>query len=62
MLFSNQPKHSLSLPAVDGNGKPSSMAFLVHHLCKHVMKDPRKEFFVVNEAMFVVFPHHTAPC
>lgn len=32
------------------------MAFLVHHLCKHVMKDPRKEFFVVNEAMFVVSP------
>lgn len=56
MLFSNQRKHSVSLPAIDENGKPSNMASLVRHLCKYVMKDPRKEFFVVDDAMFVISP------
>ncbi|KAL8674606.1 MAG: hypothetical protein Q9168_000981 [Polycauliona sp. 1 TL-2023] len=51
MLFSNQRKHSVSLPAVDENGKPSNMASLVRHLCQYVMDDPRKEFFVVDDAI-----------
>ncbi|KAI4264222.1 MAG: hypothetical protein L6R42_000657 [Xanthoria sp. 1 TBL-2021] len=51
MLFSNQRKRSVSLPAIDENGKPSNMASLVRHLCKYAMKDPRKEFFVVDDAI-----------
>lgn len=56
MLFSNQRKHSVSLPTIDENGKPSTMASLVRHLCKHVLKDPREEFFVVDDAMYVIPP------
>ncbi len=56
MLFSNQRKHSVSLPTIDENGKPSTMASLVRHLCKYVMKDPREDFFVVDDAMFVALP------
>ncbi|KAL8847203.1 MAG: hypothetical protein Q9221_007729 [Calogaya cf. arnoldii] len=51
MLFSNQRKHSILLPVIDENGKPSNMASLVRHLCNNVMEDPRKEFFVVDDAI-----------
>ncbi|GAB1315015.1 Ubiquitin-related modifier 1 [Madurella fahalii] len=48
MLFSNQRRHDLSLPATDSSGKPANIAFLVDHLCKTLMKDPRTELFVLD--------------
>ncbi|KAL8905432.1 MAG: hypothetical protein Q9171_006667 [Xanthocarpia ochracea] len=51
MLFSNQRKHSVSLPPTDENGKPSDMAYLVRYLCKYLMKDRRREFFVVDDVV-----------
>ncbi|KAL8720724.1 MAG: hypothetical protein Q9225_002458 [Loekoesia sp. 1 TL-2023] len=51
MLFSNKRKHSLSLPAVDENGNPSNMAYLVRYLCNNLMTDRRKEFFVVDDSI-----------
>lgn len=53
MLFSDQSRHSLALPAKDKDGSPSTIAFLVHHLCEHVMKDTRKELFVLNGHVYV---------
>ncbi|KAL6854171.1 ubiquitin related modifier 1 [Trichoderma novae-zelandiae] len=49
MLFSDQRRHSLVLPAKDKDGNPSTIAYLIHHLCEHVMKDTRKELFVLQD-------------
>ncbi|PGH14447.1 hypothetical protein AJ79_03090 [Helicocarpus griseus UAMH5409] len=49
-LFSNQRKHTLSLPANPEN-EPFTIATLVHHLCENVMKDTRQELFVVDGAV-----------
>jgi ubiquitin related modifier 1 len=49
MLFSDQRHHSVTLPAADKNGKPTNIAFLIDHLCKNVMKDTRKELFVLDD-------------
>lgn len=53
MLFSNQRRHSLSIPANDKDGKPSDIAFLIDYLCKNLMKDPRQELFVLDGHMCV---------
>lgn len=53
MLFSDQRRHSLVLPAKDQDGKPSTIASLIHHLCEHVMKDTRKELFVLQDHLYV---------
>ncbi|KAK3327702.1 hypothetical protein B0T19DRAFT_484760 [Cercophora scortea] len=49
MLFSDQKRHSLSIPAIDNHGQPSTIAFLIDYLCKNTMKDPRAELFVLDE-------------
>ncbi|KAH6641587.1 ubiquitin-related modifier 1 [Chaetomium tenue] len=48
MLFDNQRRHSVSLPAVGTGGQPANIAFLIQHLCKNFMKDPRAELFVLD--------------
>ncbi|KAF2865415.1 ubiquitin-related modifier 1 [Massariosphaeria phaeospora] len=48
MLFSNDRKHSLSMPAKDEDGTLSNIAYLVRYLCDSVMKDPRKDLFVLD--------------
>ncbi|KAF2789181.1 ubiquitin related modifier 1 [Melanomma pulvis-pyrius CBS 109.77] len=48
MLFSNERKHSLSIPINDETGTRSNIAYLVRHLCENVMKDPRKDMFVLD--------------
>ncbi|KAL1836069.1 hypothetical protein VTJ49DRAFT_5620 [Mycothermus thermophilus] len=49
MLFGNQRRHSVSLPAVDSSGKPTNMTFLIDYLCTHLMKDPRVDLFVLDK-------------
>ncbi len=51
MLFSDQKKHSVSIPATDKEGRPATIAFLIDHLCKNTMKDPRQELFVLDNHM-----------
>lgn len=52
MLFSNQRKHQISVPATV-DGKSANIAFLVDHLCKNLMKDPRQELFVLDGGVYV---------
>lgn len=52
MLFNNQNRHQLSLPSRDGDGNPVNVMFLVDYLCQHVMKDSRKELFVLDGGMY----------
>ncbi|KAK3684841.1 ubiquitin-like protein [Podospora appendiculata] len=49
MLFSDQKRHSLSIPATDSHGKPATIASLIDYLCKNTMKDPRAELFVLDD-------------
>jgi hypothetical protein len=51
ILFGNQKKYSITLPAEDESGAPSNVAFLVRYLCDRVMKDPRKELFVLDDTV-----------
>ena len=51
MLFSDQRKHKISVPATDAQGQPANVAFLVQWLCENLMKDPRKEMFVLDDAV-----------
>jgi ubiquitin related modifier 1 len=53
MLFSDQRRHSLSIPATDKDGKPSNISVLIDYLCKNIMKDTRKELFVLDDHMYV---------
>ncbi|KAK4241459.1 ubiquitin-related modifier 1 [Achaetomium macrosporum] len=49
MLFDNQRRHSVSLPAVDNEGRPATIGFLIDYLCKNLMKDPRVDLFVLDK-------------
>lgn len=55
MLFSDQRQHKLAIPAHDKDSKPVTIAYLIDHLCQHVMKDSRKELFVLDNHMYVLF-------
>ncbi|KAI8659525.1 hypothetical protein LRP88_06092 [Fusarium phalaenopsidis] len=48
MLFSDKRHHSLSIPAVTQEGKPANIAYLIDHLCQNVMRDSRKDLFVLD--------------
>ncbi|KAH6625204.1 ubiquitin-related modifier 1 [Boeremia exigua] len=51
LLFANQKKYALSIPSKDDSGAPSNVAHLVRYLCDKVMKDPRKDMFVLDDAV-----------
>ncbi|KAF2686822.1 ubiquitin related modifier 1 [Lentithecium fluviatile CBS 122367] len=48
MLFSNERKLPLSIPAKDDTGARTNVAYLVNYLCENAMKDPKKELFVLD--------------
>jgi hypothetical protein len=60
MLFSDQRKHSLRVPAKDDKGNAVTVGWLVHHLCEEVMKDTRKEMFVLDDHVYGPLFHFTA--
>jgi ubiquitin related modifier 1 len=53
MLFSDQRKHSISIPSTDPQGQPSTVRFLVTWLCDNLIKDPRKDMFVLEDSVYV---------
>ncbi|TDZ29813.1 Ubiquitin-related modifier 1 [Colletotrichum spinosum] len=48
MLFSDQRRHKISIPAVNKEGKPATIASLIGYLCENTMKDSRKELFILD--------------
>jgi len=48
MLFSNDRKHKIQIPARDKDNTPVNVGYLVRHLCDHTMQDKRKELFVLD--------------
>ncbi|KAH0543353.1 Ubiquitin- modifier 1 [Glutinoglossum americanum] len=51
MLFSDQRKHQISVSPRDENGNAANVAFLIRYLCEEVMKDQRKDLFVLEETV-----------
>ncbi|UQC82579.1 ubiquitin-like modifier 1 [Colletotrichum lupini] len=51
-------RHALSIPAVNKDGKPATIAFLINYLCENTMKDSRKELFVLDDHLYVLESHH----
>ena len=53
MLFANQKKHAISIPATKDREQsaervPADVAFLIHFLCENLLRDPRMELFVLD--------------
>lgn len=48
MLFNNTQSHALSIPATDEQGSPTKVKDLIPWLCDNVMKDSRRELFVLS--------------
>jgi ubiquitin related modifier 1 len=53
MLFADERRHSLSIPPTDKDGRPSTIAYLIEYLCKTVMRDTRKDLFVLDNHLYV---------
>lgn len=51
MLFDNETKHQVSLTKNADGGKPPTVGYLVSYICDHLMKDSRKELFVLDGAV-----------
>ncbi|CAK7272898.1 Ubiquitin-related modifier 1 [Sporothrix epigloea] len=48
MLFADQKRLDLRLPAADSLGRPATVGFLIAHLCATAMTDGRKDLFVAD--------------
>jgi ubiquitin related modifier 1 len=48
MLFDNQKKHDINVTDKDSSGSPMNVSGLVNYLSDHVMKDSRKELFILH--------------
>jgi ubiquitin related modifier 1 len=53
MLFSDQRRMQISVPSKDEEGAVANVGFLVKYLCQNVMKDQRKDLFVLDGAVYV---------
>ncbi|KAK0383389.1 hypothetical protein NLU13_9302 [Sarocladium strictum] len=51
MLFSDERSHTLTVPRTNKDGAPFTIADLIDHLCRHVMKDTRQELFVLDNSL-----------
>lgn len=49
LLFDNKRTYKLDVPSTDSNDMPSTVAYLITYLCENVMKDPRKEMFLLDD-------------
>ncbi|KIV90786.1 hypothetical protein PV10_05394 [Exophiala mesophila] len=51
ILFDNVSKHSITLSADADNGKSPTVGYLVNYICDNLIKDPRKELFILDGAV-----------
>ncbi|KAF2773085.1 ubiquitin related modifier 1 [Teratosphaeria nubilosa] len=51
ILFSNTRNHKISLPATSPEGQPANISFLIKWLCDNLMKDPRRDMFVLDDSV-----------
>ena len=48
MLFSDERKHKIEVPAQDDKGNAVTVGWLVDYLCEELMKDTRKDMFLLD--------------
>ena len=53
MLFANERKHGVTLPAQLSDGGRPRISFLLEYLVENVMKDERKELFILEGNVYV---------
>lgn len=51
MLFDNEMKHQIRIPKKTSEGSAVTIAFLINYLWEHLMRDSRKELFVLDGSM-----------
>ncbi|QDS75888.1 hypothetical protein FKW77_002144 [Venturia effusa] len=51
MLFSHKRKHEISIPLKEKSGSKPTVQDLVQYLCDNLMKDTRKELFVLDDSV-----------
>ncbi|KAJ5873572.1 uncharacterized protein N7473_013445 [Penicillium subrubescens] len=49
LLFGNERKHKVSLPACMEDGNPTNIAYLLPYLVDNLMQDQRKEMFIMED-------------
>ncbi|OQD78540.1 hypothetical protein PENDEC_c001G03587 [Penicillium decumbens] len=49
LLFANERKHNVSLPAQLDDGSRPNIAYLLRYLVDNLMKDQRKEMFIMED-------------
>ncbi|KAJ5578867.1 ubiquitin related modifier 1 [Penicillium hetheringtonii] len=49
ILFSNERKHTITLPARLEDASQPTISYLLKHLVDNVMKDDRKELFIMED-------------
>lgn len=59
ILFGNEKKHKIDLPAQSEEGSPSNIAYLLQYLVKHLMKDQRKDMFIMEDNVYVELFYET---
>ena len=53
ILFDNERKHSIALPARQNDGGRPNISFLLGYLVDNLMKDERKELFMLEGNVYV---------
>ena len=54
VLFDNVSKHSITFSANADNGKSPTVGYLINYICDNLIKDPRKELFILDGAVYVI--------
>ncbi|EED12519.1 hypothetical protein TSTA_005560 [Talaromyces stipitatus ATCC 10500] len=49
MLFANERKHNLTIPAKTNDGKQPTIGWLIQYLVENLMQDTRKELFILDD-------------
>lgn len=49
MLFANERKHTLAIPAKTNDGKKPTIAWLIQYIVENLMQDTRKELFILDD-------------
>ncbi|KAF3403470.1 Ubiquitin-related modifier 1 [Penicillium rolfsii] len=53
LLFGNERKHKISLPACMEDGNPTNIAYLLPYLVNNLMQDQRTDMFIMEDNVYV---------
>lgn len=53
LLFNNERKHEILLPALKEDGSASDISSLLIYLVENTMNDDRKDMFIMEDSVYV---------